>query len=86
MGKEQKKNFAEQKRLTGEETFTVIEVVVEAHCRLTRKFRGAAHQSCRLIVKKGQFSFAPVLFHNICTYDSQLFMKILVDNCPKLIF
>ncbi|XP_065650351.1 uncharacterized protein LOC136078506 [Hydra vulgaris] len=45
------------------------------HCRITGKYRGAAHQSCILNYKVQKFF--PVLFHNLSGYDSHLFIKKL---------
>ena len=43
---------------------------VKYHCHITRKFIGAAHWSCNInlqLTKK-----APVIFHNLRSYDSHL--------------
>ena len=41
------------------------------HCRITKKFRGVAHWSCKInhqLTKK-----VPVIFHNLKSYESHLF-------------
>lgn len=48
---------------------------VRDHCHLTRKFRGAAHNSCKLQCRKPRI--LPVIFHNLQGYDSHLFIKQL---------
>ena len=48
---------------------------VRDHCHLTGKFRGAAHSECNL--KYRTPNFIPVVFHNLCNYDTHLFIKKL---------
>ncbi|XP_065645649.1 uncharacterized protein LOC136076111 [Hydra vulgaris] len=48
---------------------------VRDHCHITGKYRGAAHQICNLNYKIPKFF--PVLFHNLSSYDSHLFIKKL---------
>ena len=43
------------------------------HCHLSGKFRGAAHEVCNLKYKVR--TFFPVVFHNLSSYDSHLFIK-----------
>ena len=43
------------------------------HCRLSGKYRGAAHEVYNVKYKVSTFS--PVLFHNLSGYDSHLFIK-----------
>ncbi|XP_062141781.1 uncharacterized protein LOC133849675 [Drosophila sulfurigaster albostrigata] len=48
---------------------------VKDHCHFTGRYRGAAHNSCNLNYKTGDF--IPVFFHNFSKYDSHLFVKEL---------
>ena len=48
---------------------------VRDHCHFTGRFRGAAHNSSNL--KYCKPNFVPVVFHNLCGYDSHLFIKNL---------
>ena len=48
---------------------------VRDHCHLTGKYRGAAHNDCNLNYKTPEF--IPVIFHNLSSYDSHLFIKKL---------
>ena len=48
---------------------------VRDHCHLSGKFRGAAHEICNLKYKVPKFF--PVVFHNLSSYDSHLFIKTL---------
>ena len=48
---------------------------VREHCHYSKKFRGAAHNSCNLLFRKPKH--VPVFFHNLSAYDSHLFIKSL---------
>lgn len=48
---------------------------VRDHCHFTGTYRGAAHNSCNLNHRKG--NFIPVFFHNLSKYDAHLFVKEL---------
>ena len=48
------------------------------HCYLSGKFRGAAHEVCKLKYKVPKFF--PVVFHNLSGYDSHLFIKTLENS------
>ena len=49
------------------------DVKVRDHCHFTRRYRGAAHNSCNLKYRKPNFT--PVVFHNLSGYDSHLFIN-----------
>ena len=51
---------------------------VRDHCRLSGRFRGAAHEVCNLKYKVPKFF--PVVFHNLSGYDSHLFIKTLWNS------
>ena len=62
---------------------------VRDHCRITGKFRGAAHNQCNLkfkIPKK-----LPIIFHNLERYDGHIIFKelkyfeVTIDVIPKII-
>ena len=48
---------------------------VRDHCHYTRKYRGAAHNSCNILFRRPKFT--PVIFHNLAGYDAHLFIKNL---------
>ena len=49
------------------------------HCHLIGKFRGAAHESCKVNYQIPKFF--PAIFHTISGYDSHLFIKTLKAKC-----
>ena len=51
---------------------------VRDHCHLSGKFRGAAHEVCKLKYKV--LKFFTVVFHNLSGYDSHLFIKTLGNS------
>ena len=51
------------------------EKVVRDHCHYTGKYRGAAHNSCNLRLRRTKR--IPVIFHNFTGYDNHLFVKSL---------
>ena len=61
--------------------FTLIDQVahndppVRDHCHYTGKYRGAAHNSCNLRIRRTRT--IPVLFHNFTNYDNHLFVRSL---------
>ena len=55
---------------------------VRDHCHLTGKFRGAAHNKCNLEYRLPKFY--PVIFHNLSSYDSHLFIKNLGKSEGKI--
>ena len=48
---------------------------VRDHCHFTEKYRGVAHNKLRPQFQETKI--LPVIFHNLCGYDSYLFMKNL---------
>ena len=72
-GKEEKEPFdKETKCWISEEEFENDDKVRD-HCHFTGRYRGAAHNECNLNYRKPNFT--PVVFHNLCGYDSHLFIK-----------
>ena len=53
---------------------------VRDHCHLTSKYRGPAHNTCNINVKKKDSNFIPFAFHNFSKYDCHMFFKMLVDS------
>ena len=51
---------------------------MRAHCYLSGKFRGAAHEISNLKYKVPKFF--PVVFHNLSGYDSHIFIKTLENS------
>ena len=51
---------------------------VRDHCHLSGKFKGAAHEVCKLRYKIPTVFL--VLFHNLSGYDSHLFIKTLGNS------
>ena len=51
---------------------------VRDHCRLSGKFRGAAHEVCNLKYKVPKFF--SVVFHNLSGYERQIFIKTLGNS------
>ena len=51
---------------------------VRDHCRLSGKFRGAAHEICNLKYKVPKFF--PVVFHYLSGYGRHLFIKTLGNS------
>ena len=51
---------------------------VSDHCRLSGKFRGAAHEVCNLKFKI--LKFFAVIFHNLSGYDSHLLIKTVGNS------
>ena len=53
-------------------------VTVRDHCHITGKYRGAAHKACNLKLQLNQKTTPiPVVFHNLCGYDSHLLMQVI---------
>ena len=53
--------------------------VVTDHCYLTGRFRGLAHNSCKLNTRKAHTSFVSILFHKFSGYDCHLIFEKLVN-------
>ena len=45
------------------------------HCHLTGKYRGPAHNTCKINVKQENSNFIPFAFHNFSNYDCHMFFK-----------
>ena len=45
------------------------------HCHITGRFRGAAHKKCNVFYQAAKL--IPIVFHNLSSYDCQLFIKKL---------
>ena len=58
------------------EKYTDKDVRVRDHCQITRKFRGSAHQECKLKLRiKPEDIKIPIIFHNLRGYDSHFIMQ-----------
>ena len=55
---------------------------VRDHCHYTGRYRGPACNSCNLNYRKPKF--IPVVFHNLSSYDSHLFIKNLGYTSGKM--
>ena len=56
--------------------YTEKDVHVRDHCHITGKFRGSAHQECKLrLTIKPEDIKIPVIFHNLQGYDSHFIMQ-----------
>ena len=55
--------------------YTDKDVRIRDHCHITGKFRGSAHQECNLKLRiKPENLKIPIIFHNLCGYDSHFIM------------
>ena len=63
------KNFSFMEKYKGDEN------IVRDNCHYTGKYRGAAHNSCNLRLRR--MKRIPVIFHNFTGYDNHLFVKSL---------
>ena len=52
---------------------------VRDHCHLTGKYRGPAHNTCKINVTQQHSNIIPFTFHNFSHYDFKMFFKRLVD-------
>ena len=53
---------------------------VRDRCHLTGKYKGSAHNNCKINVTQKQSNFLPFIFHNSSNYDCHMFSKKLVDK------
>ena len=66
------------------EKYTDKDVRVRDHCHITGKFRGSAHQECNLQLRiKPEDIKIPVIFHNLCGYDSHFIMQQIGEIAKK---
>ena len=66
------------------EKYTDKDVRVRDHCHITGKFRGSAHQECNLKLRiKPEDIKIPVIFHNLCGYDSHFIMQQIGETARK---
>ena len=66
------------------EKYTDKDVRVRDHCHITGKFRGSAHQDCNLKLRiKPENIKIPVIFHNLCGYDSHFIMQQIGEIANK---
>ena len=49
------------------------DIKVRDHCHITGKYRGSAHQKCNINYELTEK--IPVIFHNLCGYDSHFIMQ-----------
>ena len=57
---------------------------VRDHCHITGRFRGAAHNACNLKLRLNPKTTAiPVVFHNLCGYDSHLLIEAVSKIRPE---
>ena len=57
------------------EKYNDKDVCIRDHCHITGIFRGSAHQECNLKLRIKQEDIKiPVIFHNLCGYDSHFIM------------
>ena len=57
---------------------------VRDHDHLTGKYRGAAHNRCKLNCKKKASSINPIFFHNFSGYDCHLIFEELLTQKYKM--
>ncbi|CAB3996294.1 Hypothetical predicted protein, partial [Paramuricea clavata] len=69
--------------------FTTKDHKVRDHCHYTGEYRGAAHNTCNLRMRRSKF--IPVLFHNLEGYDAHRFIRNLgvssgdINSLDKLV-
>ena len=73
-------HICEQDLNINKETGQILKV--RDHCHFTGEYRGAAHSDCNLKCRKP--FILPVIFHNLQSYDSHLFIKQLSKVSGKL--
>ena len=57
--------------------------IVKDYCHLTGRFRGLAHNNCKLNTRKAHTSFVPILFHNFSGYDCHLIFEKLINMATE---
>ena len=62
--------------------FSAKDPKVRYHCHYTEKYRGPAHRICNLNYKIRHY--IPVIFHNLSSYDTHLFIKKLGKETNEL--
>ena len=66
------------------EKYDEKDVRVRDHCHITGKFRGSAHQECNLKLRiKSENLKIPIIFHNLCGYDSHFIMQQIGEIAKK---
>ena len=45
------------------------------HCHLTGKYRGPAHNKCKINVTQDKSNSIPFIFHKFSNYDCHMFQK-----------
>ena len=66
------------------EKYTDKDVRVRDHCHITGKFRGSAHQECKLKLRiKPENIEIPVIFHNLRGYNSHFIMQQIGEIAYK---
>ena len=66
------------------EKYADKDVCIRDHCHITGKFRGSAHQECNLKLRiKPENLKIPVIFHNLCGYDSHFTMQQVEEIAKK---
>ena len=66
------------------EKYDEKDVHVRDHCHITGKSRGSAHQECNLKLRiKPEDIKIPVIFHNLCGYDSHFIMQQIGEIAKK---
>ena len=64
--------------------YTDKDVRFRDHCHITGKFRGSAHQECNLKLRiKPEDIKIPIIFHNLCGYDSHFIMQQIGEIAEK---
>ena len=53
---------------------------VRDHCHLNDKYRGLAHNTCKINVQQKDSAFFPTLYHNSSYYDCHIFFRKLFDR------
>ena len=66
------------------EKYTDKVVHIRDHCHITGKFRGSAHQECKLKLRiKPENIKIPIIFHNLHGYDSHFIMQQIGEIANK---